>query len=291
MKILLLCSGGDAPGMNRFIYDLYDAFKDEVYFALAGFNGLINGEIYPLGKVIKNGDRDSAGTIIKTSRCPEFKQKRYVKIGVNNAKDFDYVVICGGNGSERGAKEIFENGIKTIFVPGTIDNDVNDNHYSMGFSTAVKECVYAVKNTMPSIQAMTRSCLFEVMGRDFGAIAEETAKQVDADYVVQDKKTLDYEKMTKAILKKYVKGQSSCIIVRENIEKIEKIANKLNKMLGLDIVRCHIVGRTQRGGTPTEEELVMSDKFAGGVVDVIRHGRVGRVLANKNKQIVLKKFN
>ncbi len=283
MKILLLCSGGDAPGMNRFVYDIFKEFGNETYFALAGFDGLVNNRIYPLKKVVKEDFKDKSGVIIKTSRCPEFKEKKFFKAGLENAKKFDCVIICGGNGSERGAKELFESGANTLFVPGTIDNDVEDNFYSIGFSTAVKECVYAVENVMPSMESMTRSCLFEVMGRECDAICVKAGKLVGADYVAKDQ--IDYEKMTDVILKKYEKGQSAKILIRENLEDIEKIARKLNKMLGLDIVKYHIVGRTQRGGTPTKDELEMADKFAAETIKAIKNNKTGRVLADKNMKV------
>ncbi len=288
MKILLLCSGGDAPGMNRFIYDIFKEFPNETYYAAAGFDGLINGRIYPLKKVVKEEDKNKAGVVIKTSRCPEFKERKYFKVGLENAKKFDFVVICGGNGSERGAKELYENGVRALFVPGTIDNDVADNYYSLGFSTAVKECVYAVQNVMPSIEAMNRACLFEIMGRECSQIAAKTAKIVKADYVAKDK--IEYEKIVDAILRKHEKGKSATILIRENLEDIEKVAKTLNKMLGLDIVRFHIVGRTQRGGAPTKEEIEMADKFAAATVKAIKKGQAGRVLANRNLKVEIKDF-
>lgn len=290
MKVLILSSGGDAPGMNRFIWELYSEFGKDIYFAYAGFTGLINGEIYPLSKVAKESLKDCAGTVIKSSRCPEFKQTKYFKIGLENAKKFDAVVICGGNGSEKGAKQLYENGVNTIFVPGTIDNDVSDCGYSIGFSTAVKEGVYAVENSMPSIQAFNNACLFEVMGRKDSSIAEAVGKRVKADYVVKDEESLDFEKIKNVILKKYVKNQSSCIIVRENIMDVDKIAGKLNKMLGVEIVKTHIVGRTQRGGIPTTEELDMATKYAKTTATCIRNKKWGRVLADKKLNIHCKDF-
>lgn len=291
MKILVLASGGDAPGMNRFMWEIYRKFKDNVYFAFAGFTGLVNGQIFPLSEVIDSSKKNSAGVVTKASRCPEFKQAKYFNMGLENAKKFDAVVILGGNGSEKGAKRLFESGVNTIFVPGTIDNDVKDCHYSIGFSTAVKEAVYTVENTMPSIDAFLNACLFEVMGREDDSICKEVARQVDADYQVVDEKTLDYEKMKNVILKKYIASSSAKIIVRENIANITEIASKLNEMLGMNIVKTQIVGRTQRGGFPTKQELSMATKFAKETIRCIKTKVFGvRVLADENLNIIVTEF-
>ncbi len=291
MKILVLCSGGDGSGMNRFLFDLNSHFRGDVFFALAGFKGLIDNQIFPLEEVLSKNVKDSAGTVIKSSRCPEFQEKKPFAAALENAKKFDCVVILGGNGSEKGAKELFDNGVNTIFVPGTVDNDVFGSAYSIGFSTAVNESVYAVKSIMPSIESMGNSCLFEVMGRYCPAIAKAVAQRVHADYVVADKKDLDFEKIKNVILQNFVKNKSACIIVRENIQPIEKIAQKLNELLGFDHVKYQIVGRTQRGGKPTKEELEMASKFAKETAFCIKNGVFGvRVLADENMDIIVDEF-
>lgn len=291
MKVLVLASGGDAPGMNRFLWEIYNKLGVNVYFAYAGFTGLINDEIYPLKEVMYRDLRDCAGVVTRSSRCPEFKQEKVFKMGLENAQKFDVVVILGGNGSEKGAKRLFEAGVNTIFVPATIDNDVDDCHYSIGFSTAVKECVYTVENSMPSIDAFVNTCLFEVMGRDDSAICSAVAERVDADYAVLDKGSLDFEKIKNVILKNYIKSKSSCIIVRENLMEIQEIADKLNESLGMNVVKTQIVGRTQRGGKPTAEELFMAKKFAKETIRCIKTKVFGvRILANEENDIVVKEF-
>ncbi len=291
MKILLICSGGDAPGTNRFIYNIFIKFKHDVFFALSGFRGLIDNQIFPLDQVFDKNKKDEAGAVIKSGRCPEFKERKYFKIALENAKKFDCVIVMGGNGSENGAKELFENGVNTIFVPMTIDNDVLDSFYSVGFFTAVNEGIYAVRNIMPSIETMGNSCIFEVMGRKCPMIAKEVAKQVGADYVVGEKDDLNFEKIKNIILQNYIRSQSTCIILRENIKKVDEIANKLNEILGFENVKYQIVGRTQRGGKPTRSELEMVDKFAKEVEFCINKKVFGvRVLADKNLNIFVDEF-
>lgn len=291
MKVLVLSSGGDASGMNKFVCEFYKKFKKDLYFSFAGFSGLIDSNIFPFENVYQKGIENKAGSVIKSSRCPEFKQKTYFKKALKNVEDFDCVIIMGGNGSEKGAKELFENNVNTIFVPGTIDNDVDDSFYSIGFSTAIKEAVYTIENTMPSIETMQNACLFEVMGRECDAIANATAKQVGADYCIINKDTLDYQKIENIILAKKIKNQSACIVVRENILPIDEITKKINDDLGMDIAKYQIVGRTQRGGSPTKQELEMAKKFADKVFECINNQKFGvRILADKNLNIIVKKF-
>ncbi len=291
MKILLVTSGGDAPGINRFIYELHKRFRGQIFFAYAGFEGLVNNKIYPLENVMVKSLRNCAGAVIKSSRCPEFKQTKFFNIGLQNAKNFDVVVILGGNGSEKGAKRLFENGVNTLFVPVTIDNDVEDCAYSIGFSSAVNAGVLTVQNSMPSIETMNTACIFEVMGRSCDAIARAVAKRAEADACVGNEKELNVENLTKLVSENHQKDEGTCIIMRENIVDINKLADEMNKNLGQNIVKTQVVGRIQRGGTPTKEELDMAKKFAKQTAKCIKSHVYGkRVLADENYEIKVVDF-
>lgn len=292
MKILILTSGGDAPGMNKFIWKIYKKYKKETYYAQAGFAGLISGQIYPLADVIDKKQKNCAGVVTKASRCPEFKLTKFFNQGLANARYFDAVIILGGNGSEKGAKRLYEHGVNTIFVPATIDNDVLDCAQSIGFSTAVKEGVYTIENSMPSIKAFTNSCIFEVMGRDCDAICKEVAKQTNADFAVCSKNDLDMNKIKDVILKNYVQGKSSCIVIKENLTEASKLADSLNEALGINMVKYQIVGRTQRGGRPTKNELRLAKKYAKETKKCIKTKVFGvRILANANGEMIVKEFD
>ena len=212
-------------------------------------------------------------------------------MGLEYAKQFDAVVVFGGNGSQKGAKQLFENGVNTIFVAGTIDNDVLDCEYSIGFSTAVKEGVYAIDNSMPSNDAMNLACIYEVMGRESDKIALKVAETVCADYCISDKKTLNLEKLKKIIETNYENQLSSCIVLRENLTDAKELTEKLNEAIGKKVVRFHIVGRTQRGGKPTQEELIMATKYAKKTAECIKTKNFGvRILANSDLNVETKPF-
>ena len=284
MKILVLTSGGDSQGMNRFLYTL-SKNSDEVYYAKAGFKGLVNNDIYKVDLDTLEKVKDGAGTIILSSRYPEFKQEKYFKKGLKIAKNYDCVVIVGGNGSQNGARELFEGGANTLFVPGTIDNDVKNCAYSLGFDSAVNQCVYVIENTMPSINSFLQTCVFEVMGRECDAIAKETAKRANVDYLVLKKEDVNYKKI-KSIISKNIKDEKgTSIILRENILPVEEFCEdlKVNKDYS---VKNIVIGRLQRGGKPTKFELMMADKYAKGVLKAIKAKTFGKnILADSSYEI------
>ena len=282
MKILILCSGGDAPGMNRFIYNL--SKLDEVYYARAGFKGLVEGDILPLNKNEAKKFKDEAGAIILSSRYPKFQERKYFLKGVKNSKDFDVVIVLGGNGSFHGAKELSENGVNAIFVPATIDNDVENSSYSIGFDSAVSQGVYTIENSMPSINAFCQTCLFEVMGRKCDAIAKAVSKQVLADYTICEEKDLKFKLIEKIIKERRKNFLGTSIVVRENIMPINEMAEKLNKNFKEEVVKTQVVGRLQRGGKPTSKELSFVDKFSEAVISLIKSKKF-------NKQVLMDEKN
>ncbi len=266
MKILLLTSGGDAPGMNKFVAEIYKAFKSDVFAVKAGFTGLINGDIKPLSEFNPLTFQNEAGSSIYSSRCPEFATEKGFQKGLKVAKKFDAVIILGGNGSCKGAKQLSENGVRTVFIPATIDNDVDGSEYSIGFHTAVKACCDYVYSTMPSMQAFERCCLFEVMGRKCNAIAKNTASVVEADALIADEKDLNYAKLAKIVKYNKQAGRASCIIVRENIVPLSQIIDNLKAKVKNVEFKGVVIGHIQRGTKPTKVELNNAKSFARACV-------------------------
>jgi len=293
MKVLVLTSGGDAAGMNKFIALISKAFKADAYGARAGFKGLINNDIAPLCEFKAGEYENDAGSCIYSSRCVEFATELGFKKGLKNAKKFDVVIVLGGNGSFKGAKQLAENGVRTIFVPATIDNDVEISEYSMGFHTAVKACCDYYYNTMPSMQAFNRCCVFEVMGRQHDAIAINTANAVGADYVVANKEDLQFDKISKVVKAGRNNGQAVGIIIRENIMPLSNVTSEISKRVKDADVKGVAVGYLQRGTKPTKVELKFASEFAGESIKAIKKKegsfavifREGKVIATAYERI------
>lgn len=261
MKVLLLASGGDASGMNKFIAKTYRAFGKDAYAVIGGFSGLIEGNIRPLREIRPKDHANKAGCCIFSSRCPEFATVNGFKKGLKNVQGFDAVIVLGGNGSYQGARQLAENGVRTVFVPATIDNDVTISEYSIGFHTAVKACCDYYYNTMPSMQAFVRTCVFTVMGRHHDTIAKACASAVQADVCITDDK-IDYAKIAKICKDNKAQSKATGIILRENIISNEEfIKNLQNKARNIEIKSC-VVGHLQRGTKPTKVELKIASRLA-----------------------------
>ncbi len=262
MRVLVLTSGGDAPGMNMVLFQLYKKFKKNLFACRAGFRGLIDNDIHPIGELDLAKQAKKAGSAIKTSRCLEFKSNEGFQKALANAKNFDVVIVLGGNGSYRGCCELAEKGVRTVFIPATIDNDVIISDYSLGYHTAVNACVTTIKNVMPSMESLGRSCIFEVMGRYCSRIAKCVNHKYPSDCLITNKKDIDYKKMVASLQKKHSQGKSGVIVLKENIIKTKTIIKNINKLDPSLEVKAVTVGYLQRGSKPTLIELEYAKSFA-----------------------------
>ena len=269
MKVLVLTSGGDAPGMNMVLACLYKKFGRKMYASRAGFKGLINNDILPLKEFKPHKYMYEAGSVIKCSRCPKFKTREGFAKALENAKRFDCIIILGGNGSYKGACELAENGIKTVFIPSTIDNDVEISDYSQGFNTAVTACVDYINSVMPTMEAFDRCCVFQVMGRYCGEIAKSVNQITKCDYLIQAESDINYNKIAEIVKRQNGRGRASSIIIKENIIKLSTfIKNLAEKCPKIEIKGC-IIGYLQRGSKPTNKEIEFAKQFASRAISAV----------------------
>lgn len=176
-KIGVLTSGGDSPGMNACVravvrYAIYKGL--DVYGVERGYTGLINNHIKEMNKRSVSDIIQRGGTILKTARCPEFVEDKYMQIAVENMEAYgiDGLVVIGGDGSFRGAQDLYKKfGVNVIGIPGTIDNDLAYTDYTLGFDTSVNTVVSAINNLRDTMTSHDRVCIIEVMGRKCGDIA------------------------------------------------------------------------------------------------------------------------
>ena len=267
MKILLLCSGGDAPGMNSFIYSFLNKNRShQIYGAIAGFKGLINGDFVKLDKKQAKKHKNNAGAYIKTSRCPEFKTKKGVQKAVENItkNGFDCLVVLGGDGSYKGCKELVQNNINVIFVPTTIDRDLNYDTYSIGFLTAVFACCEHILKVMNSFESLDRTGVFEVMGRHNSSICNLVSEIVSADLKITGDNVETYDLSVLNTQKK-----SQIIVVQENLLDLNEFALKIQNQIGSE-TRTSIIGYIQRGYDPLKEEQNICNIFASMATKLIK---------------------
>ncbi len=295
-KVGVLTSGGDAPGMNAAVRSvvrcgLYSGF--EMYGVYNGYNGLLNEEIVKLeasdvGNMLQRG-----GTILNTARSPEFNSEKGVKKAIENAKKYgiDAMVVIGGDGSFRGARDLTNNGLPTIGIPGTIDNDIACSEYTIGFDTALNTAMEAVDKIKDTCTSHQRCSIIEVMGRHAGYIALSVAIATGAENVLIPEFPFDFEKDIIASVKqsRAIGKRNHIIIVAEGVPKDNKLSStKMAKMIEEETgmsTRAAILGHMQRGGSPTVHDRVMASKLGEKAISLLMEGKSNRVVVVKDGKI------
>ena len=291
-KIAVLTSGGDAPGMNAALRaviraGLYNG-KD-MYVIYDGLRGLVEGQIKQVNKDFTQDIINRGGTIIRSARLPEFKEPEVVKKAARVLQDFeiDVLIGIGGDGTFKGLNALDQNGIKVVGIPGTIDNDVGSTEQTIGFSTALNticECVDKLKDTSGSHQ---RCSLIEVMGRHCGDLAMYAALAEGAEGVICVEHPLKEEVLFRKLRKmKAQKKSHAIILVSENLLDINELRKRIEEETGFD-TRTEVLGRLQRGGSPSAEDRVLAARMGARSVAIAIDENIGsRIVGIKANQIV-----
>lgn len=282
-RLGVLTSGGDAPGMNAAIRAvvrkaIYHNIK--VVGIRRGFQGLIHGDfldmdIGSVADIIHRG-----GTILQTSRSPEFLQIPARKKAIENirAKQLDGLVIIGGDGSLRGANALSESGIRTVGIPGTIDNDMAGTDYSIGFDTAVSNAVDAINKIRDTATSHERVYVIEVMGRSSGLIALSAGLAGGAESILVPEIPFDINEICERLRRGVVRGKRhSIILVAEGAASAMEIGEQINERTNSE-VRITILGYLQRGGSPTATDRVLASRLGAEAVKLLLAGDGGKMV-------------
>tara|TARA_B100000945_G_scaffold127466_1_gene101542 strand:- start:68 stop:1045 length:978 start_codon:yes stop_codon:yes gene_type:complete len=282
-RIGILTSGGDAPGMNACIRSVVRAaYKKNIHVTGIeyGFKGLLNSNFINLSPESVTNIVHKGGTILKTNRCEEFKQKKYRKIAYNNLikENIDGLIVLGGDGSFKGASILSkEFKIPVIGIPSTIDNDIYGSDYSIGFNTAVQTIMDSVDKIRDTASSHERIFFIEVMGRNSGHLAIHAGNATGAELIMIPEikiKNLDF--LVKKIRKINIKKKSIIIIYAEgcNLGPIDKITEYVQKSMKNSNVRFSILGHIQRGGSPCEKDRINSSLLGYySVNEIIKKGK------------------
>lgn len=296
-SIGVLTSGGDAPGMNAAIRAVvrYGSVQGcKVFGIQRGYSGLLEGKMEPMtpssvANIIQRG-----GTILKTSRCPEFHQEETRKKAseVLRQRGVEALVVVGGDGSFRGA-HLLENetGIPTIGVPGTIDNDIYGTDDTIGFDTAVNTALEAIDRIRDTANSHDRLFLVEVMGRNYGEIALHVGIAGGAETIVEPEHKKGVDEICKAIERGVRRGKTSSIIVVAEGEK-SGLSHRLSEELqgrGYHPRVC-ILGHTQRGGTPTAHDRYLAALLGGAAVGKLLEGQSNYMVGVQQDETVCVPF-
>lgn len=286
--IAVLTSGGDAPGMNaviRAVVRTAIASGMHVKGVRRGFSGLLEEDIIDMNGKSVSDIIQKGGTILYTSRCPEFMTKEGQDKGALMCKkhNIDGLVVIGGDGSFQGAKALAARGINTVGVPGTIDLDIACSEYTVGFDTAVNTAMEAIDKVRDTSTSHERCSIIEVMGRNAGYIALWCGIANGAEDILTTEK-YDHDEQViidHIIAKKKVGKKHHIIINAEGIGDSYGMAKRIEAATGVE-TRATIIGHIQRGGSPTCKDRVYASAMGAKAVDILASGGSMRVVAYKH---------
>jgi 6-phosphofructokinase 1 len=298
-NIGLFTSGGDAPGMNAAIRAVVRAalFYDlDITGIRRGFEGMINGDFYPMDRRSVSNIIQRGGTILKTARSAQFKRPEGRQAAYEQLKKFniDALIAIGGDGTFRGTKTFGEEyDIPIIGLPGTIDNDLNGTDFTIGYDTAINTVINAVDKIRDTAESHDRLFIVEVMGRDSGMIALRTGIASGAEEILIPE---NESGMTNLIdrLENGRKNKTSRIVIVAEGEGEEGAAFEIGRQVKerfphLD-TRVSILGHIQRGGKPTCMDRVLASRTGVAAVEGLLAGHRGVMAGLINDEIVYTPF-
>ena len=288
----VLTSGGDAPGMNAAVRavvrtGLHKGFR--MIGIQRGYNGLLNGECFEMNLRSVSNIIQAGGTILYTARCLEFKTKEGQDKGAAKCRELgiDALVVIGGDGSYRGARELAHRGIPMIGLPGTIDNDIACTDYTIGYDTAMNTALEMIDKLRDTTQSHDRCSVVEVMGHHAGYLALNVGIATGAMAVLLPEIPFDFERdILSRMRKTQITGKKHFIvIVSEGVVNSQELANQIQAATGVD-TRATILGHIQRGGSPTVRDRVNASLMGYHAIDLLDKGISNRVVALSGGQIV-----
>ena len=293
----ILTSGGDAPGMNAAIRavtraGIYNGFNIKGIYR--GYDGLIKGEVKQFTTENVSGIITRGGTILKTARSKEFMtpegmQKAYETC---QREEIDALVVIGGNGSLTGARNFgMEYDFPCIGLPGTIDNDLYGS--TIGYDTTmntIMECVDRIRDTANSHE---RIFFVEVMGRDAGFLAQNSAIACGAEAAIIPEEMMEEDQLAHFMARGIRKSKKSCIVIVSESPKCGALyyADRVKKEFPAFDVRVSILGHLQRGGSPSAHDRILASRTGVGAIEAIKQGQRNVMVGIRNNEVVYVPFS
>ena len=290
-KIGVLTSGGDAPGMNAAVRAVARTALTsgmEVLGIRRGYQGLLSGDVFEMDLRSVSDIIHHGGTMLYTARSKEYNTPE----GVQKAADMcrklgiEGVVVIGGDGSFRGARDLTGAGIPCVCIPGTID-DVASSEYTVGFDTAMNTAVDMVDRLRDTTESHDRCSVVEVMGRRCGDLALLVGIAVGATVILVPEVPFDFQKdiidrmqFTQKTGKKHF-----IIVVAEGVGGVTELAHKIEESTGIE-TRATVLGHVQRGGSPTLRDRVVASEMGYKAVKLLESGRSNRVIVVREGKVV-----
>lgn len=293
MRVGILTSGGDSPGMNACIRAVVRGclyYGMEVYGIHQGYEGLLNDEFERLktnsvADIIHRG-----GTILQTARSDEFMSDEGKLKGYENLRihGIEALVVIGGDGTLTGAQRLHELTRMPVFgLPGTIDNDLAYTDFTIGFDTAVNTVLSAIGNIRDTSSSHGRTTIIEVMGRHCGDIALHAGLAGGAETILIPEKPFNIDDIARKLLAGKERGKRHSIIIKaEGVEiPSEMLAKQLAEMIECE-TKVVVLGYIQRGGSPTARDRILASRTGVRCVELIREGVSDAAIGIKGDTIV-----
>src|SRR5574344_787412 len=295
----LLTSGGDAPGMNAAIRAVTRASIAAGFMVKGiyrGYAGLINDEVKRFNTEDVSNIIQRGGTILKTARSsafmtPEGRQKAYDTL---QKEEIDALIVIGGNGSLTGAMHFGEDfDFPCIGLPGTIDNDLYGTDNTIGYDTTLNTIVECVDRIRDTAQSHERIFFVEVMGRDAGFLAQNSAIASGAEAAIIPEDSTDVDQLARFMERGIRKSKKSCIVIVSESPKCGAIyyADRVRKEFPDYDVRVSILGHLQRGGRPSAHDRILASRTGVGAIEALMQGQRNVMVGIRNNEVVFVPFS
>lgn len=304
MKIGILSAGGDCPGINAAIRGVGKTaivnYGMEVIGISDGFSGLIELDTIPLKEHLLSGILTLGGTILGTSRVKPFKpeagksvtekpqliKENYDKLGL------DALVCIGGNGTQKTANLLSQEGLNVVGIPKTIDNDVWGTDVTFGFDSALWIATDAIDRLHTTANSHKRVMVIEVMGHNAGWIALYSGMAGGGDVILVPEKEYDMDVVAKCLIDRANKGKAySIVVVAEGISKPNKkksasryIAKQITELTGLETRETNL-GYIQRGGSPSPADRILATRYGAYAAQLIHERNFGTMVSVQGDKI------
>jgi phosphofructokinase-like protein len=314
MRIGILTSGGDCPGLNAVIRGAvlkgmqihgqeFVGFRD-------GWRGVVESDVVPLGRKEIQGISKQGGTILGTSRTNPFEGNGGIERITENLqrRGIDAMIAIGGEGTLAAAKRLTDAGLKIVGVPKTVDNDLGATDYTFGFDTAVQIAVDAMDRLRTTGESHSRCMVAEVMGRHVGWIALHSGMAAGAHAILIPEQKTSVEQLAGWVRSAYDRGRAPLVVVAEGFVPDEeddahsergldafgrprlggigeRLAPLIEELTGIE-TRATTLGHIQRGGTPSAYDRVLATRLGMAASDSVVEGRWGRMVALRGTDIV-----
>ncbi len=316
MKIGILTGGGDCPGLNAVIRAIVRKgifhYNDEFIGFMEGWRGVVENKCRILDLNAVAGILPRGGTILRTSRTNPLKKAGGIErcLDTLSANSVEALIALGGDDTQSVSQALFNQGIKVVGVPKTIDNDLAGTDMCFGFDTAVSVATDAIDRVHTTAEAHNRVIVVEVMGRDSGWIALYSGVAGGADVILIPERPIDLDEVAESIKRRHARGRYFSIVVVAEGAKLSEtgkvvtetdsvdefghvrlggigsvLAREIERRTGFE-TRAVILGHTQRGGSPTAFDRMLATRYGIGAIDMVHKGSFGCMVSLKGNDIV-----